>query len=309
MIGRYPDRGCGDLRRALAVRHGVTEAQVLVGNGSSELIWLAAVAYLAPGDQVLVLGPAFGEYERAARLTGAEPAACRATAGDGFQPPLARFEQYLREKTPRLAFLTNPNNPTGQMSPPDHLRLLATRHPQTLFVVDEAYADCRPSPDEWAATPAANVVRLRSMTKAHGLTGLRLGYALGAGEVIAVLRSVQPPWSVNAAAQAAGLAALRDAAEVSLSVAAWAAAAAELVSRVRAAGFAPVASVVPFFLLRVGDARGVRSRLLREGLLVRDCASFGLPEFVRISARRPEENARLVEALVRVGVEGGLCRD
>src|SRR5262249_44039780 len=148
----------------------------------------------------LVLGPAFGEYERAARLMGAETLTCRATPEDGFQPPLALFERHLDETTPRLAFLTNPNNPTGQSAPTERAFALAARPPRTVFIVGEAYADCVCPSDEELPDPPGNVVRLRSMTKAHGLAGLRLGYALGGREVIAALRAAQPPWSVNAAA-------------------------------------------------------------------------------------------------------------
>jgi histidinol-phosphate/aromatic aminotransferase/cobyric acid decarboxylase-like protein len=151
------------------------------------------------------------------------------------------------------------------------------------------------------------VLRLRSLTKAHGLAGLRLGYALGAPEVIAALRAVQPPWSVNALAQAAGLAALRDERHLRDSLTRLKEAKVALVEQLQAARFAPVPSAVPFFLIPVGDAALVRSVLLRRGILVRDCTSFGLPDYIRVSARRPEENARLVAALVEARAEVRSC--
>lgn len=305
VFDRYPDRACGDLRRGLARRHGVADDQVLVGNGSSELIWLAAIAYLTPGDRVLVLGPTFGEYERSAQLMGAEVITCRATVEAALRPPLDAFGVQLSECRPRLAFLANPNNPTGQMIPPGRACALATRHPHTLFLSDEAYADCAVEPTEPVGSLPANVLRLRSLTKAHGLAGLRLGYAVGHRDVVSALRTAQPPWSVNALAQAAGLAALQDEAHRSSTVASWARAAIELTNQLRAAGFAPVPADVPFFLLPVGDAVRVRAMLLRRGLLVRDCTSFGLPGHVRISARARADNARLVEALVAVRAEVG----
>jgi threonine-phosphate decarboxylase len=302
-LDRYPDRACGDLRRELARRHGVADDQVLVGNGSSELIWLAAIAYLAPGDRVLVLGPTFGEYEWSAQLMAAEVITCRATVEAAFRPPLDAFGDQLGECRPKLAFLANPNNPTGQIIPPERVRTLAARHPHTLFVSDEAYADCMVEPTEPIGDLPANVLRLRSLTKAHGLAGLRLGYAVGDRGVMTALRTAQPPWSVNALAQAAGLAALRDEVHRSGTVASWTRAAVELTDQLRAAGFAPVPADVPFFLLPVGDAARVRAMLLRQGLLVRDCTSFGLSEHVRISARTRADNARLVEALVAVRAE------
>lgn len=306
-LDRYPDRASGELRHELARRHGVADECVIVGNGSSELITLAAVAYLSPGEWVLILGPAFGEYDRAARSMGAEVVTCHAVATDGFRPPFDTFGSQLNERRPKVAFLTSPNNPTGQSVPPDRVFALAARHPQTLFVFDEAYADCLRAQPEPATARPPNVLRLRSLTKAHALAGLRLGYAIADREVVTALRAVQPAWSVNAPAQAAGLAAVRDE-DLPRRVARWADAAAELTEHLRAAGFAPVPSDVPFFLLPVGRADRVRSLLLRRGILVRDCSSFGLPEYARISARAPEDNARLVAALIDVRTEVDSCR-
>lgn len=306
---RYPDRTSGALRRELARRHNTAEENVIVGNGSSELLWLTAVAYLAPGDRVLVLGPAFGGYDRAARSAGAEVITCRATDTSNFRPPLEALEANLSELRPKLAFLTSPNNPTGQSVAPDRVFALAARHPHTLFVFDEAYADCLRAPPEPTTPRPPNVLRLRSLTKAHALAGLRLGYAVGDREVVAALRCVQPSWSVNALAQAAGLAAVRDPHYLQQTVGEWNEVAAELATRLHTVGFVTVPSDVPFFLLPVGRADRVRSLLLPRGILVRDCASFGLPEHIRISARTPEDNARLVEALVEVRAETRSCRD
>src|SRR5262249_10594268 len=161
------------------------------GNGSSELIWLAAVAYLAVGDGAEVLGPTFGEYHRAARGMGANVWTVRARAEDGFRPPLAAFFQEVDERRPRLAFLANPNNRTGQLIAAEQMFDVAAGHPWTLFVLDEAYADWEQS-TSFGFPP--NVMRLRSLTKAHSLAGLRLGYAVADEGVVAALRAVQPPW-------------------------------------------------------------------------------------------------------------------
>jgi histidinol-phosphate/aromatic aminotransferase/cobyric acid decarboxylase-like protein len=144
------------------------------------------------------------------------------------------------------------------------------------------------------------VLVLRSMTKDFALAGLRLGYAVGAEELIASLARVRPPWSVNALAQAAGVAALHDREHLARSLELLAAAKGELMAALTALGMRVLPSAAPFFLVRVGDGAAVRLALLRQGILVRDCASFGLPEFIRICPRRPEENARLVAALREV---------
>jgi histidinol-phosphate/aromatic aminotransferase/cobyric acid decarboxylase-like protein len=135
------------------------------------------------------------------------------------------------------------------------------------------------------------------MTKDYALAGLRLGYAVGHVLIIAALSRVRPAWNVNALAQAAGLAALGDEVHRQQSLQALAQAREELVTGLAKLGLPPLPSATHFFLVRVGDGAAFRQALLRQGILVRDCASFGLPAYVRIATRRPEENARLLEAI------------
>ena len=298
-LDRYPDRESLALRQALAAQLGVPVEQVLAGNGSSELIWLAALAFLQPGDDVLVLEPTYGEYARAAALAGARTHAVSASPGRWFEWPTDVVEAALDRLAPRLAFICRPNNPTGTVLPLAHLSAWADGHRETLFVVDEAYLDF--SGEKSALTLGAdNLLVLRSLTKAHALAGLRLGFAIGTRERIEALRRVRPPWSVNALAQAAGVAALADTGHLIGSLHALARAKRQLVEDLAVAGFAPLDSATSFFLLEVGDAAHVRDALLRRHLLVRDCTSFGLPTYVRISARQPEHNARLLAALHEV---------
>ena len=169
---------------------------------------------------------------------------------------------------------------------------------ETLFVLDEAYSDLLPEP-QWTRglLDAGNLIVLRSMTKAWGLAGLRVGCAL-AGEVLAgALRAAKPPWNVNACAQAAGEAALADLDHYHRTVEMLGNEKQRLMQAVRSLGFPIIPSMAAFFLVEVGDARLARQSLLKHGCLVRDCSSFGLPEYIRISPRRPEQNARLLDAL------------
>jgi histidinol-phosphate/aromatic aminotransferase/cobyric acid decarboxylase-like protein len=181
--------------------------------------------------------------------------------------------------------------------PAEAIAVWARRYARTLFVVDEAYLPFASSPGSVLAFAGENVLVLHSMTKDFGLAGLRLGYAISDERVIALLRRVQPPWSVNALAQAAGVAALGDSAHRHRSLERLAQAKQELAAGLARLGWPPVVSATHFFLVRVGDGGVVRQALLRRRVLVRDCASFGLPAHIRIATRRPEENERLLAAV------------
>lgn len=299
-LDRYPDREALALRAALAESLDVPARRIIAGNGASELIWLAALAFVRPGEAVLVVGPTYGEYARAARLMGGCVITWQARAEDDFAPDEGAIARELERLRPRVVFVCNPNNPTGAVLAPDALAILARRHPATLFVVDEAYQPLAPGLESALDSAAENVLVLRSMTKDFGLAGLRLGYAIGPEPLIEPLRRVQPPWSVNALAQAAGVAALRDTSHRERSLELLGRAKAALVAGLTRLGLPTVPSAVLFFLVRVGDGAAFRRALLVRGVLVRDCASFGLPAYVRIAARRPEENERLLAAIREV---------
>lgn len=298
-IDRYPDLHCRALREAIALALQVELAWVLPGNGSSELIWLTALAFLRTGDRALILGPTYSEYARAASLVGAHVVYRVAEEEDNFAISIDDVERDLSEIRPRVLFLCNPNNPSGRALPAQTIALWAGKHPDTLFAVDEAYRSFVPS---LASTIGRgdNILTLRSMTKDHGLAGLRLGYAIGSRAAIARLSAAQPPWSVNAMAQAAGVAALRERTHLASTMAQLRGAVESLRRDLVARGLDPLPSSTHFFLLRVGPATEVRATLLRRGILVRDCSSFGLPAHIRIAARCPEENLSLVDALVEV---------
>ncbi|MGE3809598.1 MAG: histidinol-phosphate transaminase, partial [Gemmataceae bacterium] len=296
-IDTYPDRDCRRLRAALAEHLCVVPTQVLVGNGSSELIALAALAYVRPGDRVLVLGPTYGEYARAARLMGGKVIACNASAGDDFKLGEGAVRQGLQETRPGLVFLCNPNNPTGTMLPVERIAGWAKQQPGCLFVVDEAYLSFAADAASACFLGRDNILVLRSLTKDHALAGVRVGYAVGAEAVIDVLARVRTPWSVSTAAEAAGLAAVRDRAHLESCLRQLAQAKNELVDGLVKLGLAVLPSATHYFLVEVGNATEFRARLLPHGMLVRDCTSFGLPGHVRISTRRPEENQRLLDVL------------
>ncbi len=296
-LDRYPDRACLALRAALTERNACPMAQVWVGNGTSELIWLLGLAYLRPGDSVVVVGPTYGEYAVAGKLMQARVETFAARQEDGFRPTVGALEPVLRDARPRLTFLCNPNNPTGVYLQRATVETLVAANPDGLLVLDEAYAAF--VADRWDATPlleTGRVAVLRSMTKDYALAGLRLGYLLACAGIVEAVRRVQPPWSVNAVAQAAGLAALRSGTYRQDTLAETRQAALELRQALLVLGLRVRPSDTHFSLVQVGDASRTRADLLRRGILVRDCTSFGLPAFVRVATRRPGENRRLIAA-------------
>lgn len=299
-ISRYPDRESLALRRALAARLGITPAQIVVGNGTAELLWLLAFAYIRPGDAALIAAPTFGEYARCVRLMGGHVEQVRAQAAGGFQVDESAFEEALHRIKPRMAFICNPNNPTGVITPPDVIGEWARQHSETLFVIDEAYIQFVPGLRSVVDLGAPNVLALRSMTKDYALAGLRLGYAAGPAALVEVLARARPPWNVNTVAQAAGRAALADEDHLQASVSKLQAAADALKADLCELGLSPVPSSTHYFILDVGDGADLRRRLLPHRVQVRDCASFGLPGYVRIAARRPDQNAKLIDALGKV---------
>lgn len=301
-IASYPDPDVLALRRALSALLQRPLSQIIVGNGSAELLWLIALAFVRPHDRVLVLGPTFGEYARAAALMGAEVRTWRARPEQDFALHPAEIARLLARIAPRLLFLCHPNNPTGTPFPLPVLKTWTAAHPGTLFVVDEAYLSFTTGADSALSLQAPNLLVIRSLTKDQALAGLRLGYAFGAGSIITALRQVQPPWSVNTLAQVAGVAALRDSNHLRQSLAALTQAKQDFVRALQAMGWQPVPSSTHFFLLPVSNATEFRAALFPRGLIVRDCSSFGLPRHVRIATRRPEENAILLDALAEQSI-------
>ena len=307
-LSAYPDRDCLALREALAERLGVGLDHLLIGNGSTELIHLLAQARLREGSTGLIFAPTFGEYEAAARLAGAEVGRITARESDGFCWPLDSAAQEIRSTRPDLVVLCNPNNPTGRYLAREQVEQLQSAvGSEGLLALDDAYVPF--AEESWDSTrllnsdnadKAGNVVLLRSMTKDHALAGARLGYMVAQPELVEDMRRLQPAWSVNAVALAAGLAALEDEAHIESARAIVQTAKAYLYEQFGYMGLEFTRSAANFLIVKVGDARGVRAELLRRGLAVRDCASFGLPQHIRVAVRRQTECEQLVGALREV---------
>lgn len=327
-VSRYPDNRATELREAVAsylvASHLVEGRQgepgglpppglhasfgpdwIAVGNGSVELMWLLAYAYLEPGDRTLVVGPTFGEYARACLIAGARVEELRASEDAGFRWVAADIARAITRVRPKLAFLCNPNNPTGALLPAGGIQQLLAACDETLLVVDEAYLPFCDAPVElMPLISSGRLLLLRSMTKDYGLAGLRLGYAVAPPEVVEDLNRVRPPWSVSAAAQAAGLAALSDGSHLEAARRTVTESRAYLVRALSDLGLRVVPPTANFLLVKVGNGAVFRSALLVRGVCVRDCASFDLPEYVRIGVRTMADCRRLVEAVGEVVARG-----
>ena len=311
----YPDPHCLALTEAIATHHageGVTDGNVIVGNGSTEIIHLLTRAWIgsppegcAPG--ALLLTPTYGEYDGAVRISGGAVTTLTATrCSEGFAWDTSAVTAAIAAERPALAFVCNPNNPTGVLMGREQLAYIADAVASAggLLVVDEAYinlSERRADADviELAARHGS-VVALRSMTKDYALTALRLGYAVASEGVINRLAALQPDWSVNGLAQAAGLVAIADTGYLEQARQAVAASRDCVVERLSALGIRCYPAEANFVLAQVGDAASLRDRLARRGLFVRDCASFGLPDCIRIGLRPVADCIRLTDAIADI---------
>jgi len=297
-IDIYPDSSASELRHRLADRMGVSPGNILAGSGSTELIRLAALAYLGQDDAALIIEPTFGEYEVACRIMGANVIRLRLAEDSGFTLDLDRAINLLKQHSPQVVFLCNPNNPTGNYMGREEFGDLLAAAADSLVILDEAYVAFVDARWSWRdMIEDSNLLVLRSMTKDYALAGLRLGYAIAREEIIDTLRRICPPWNVNSIAQQAGIVALQQDEFLERSRTKMATAKRYLVAELTRLGFHCVPSDANFFLVEVGDASAFRRRLLEKGIQVRDCASFGLPRHIRIAPRGLKACRRLMTAI------------
>ncbi len=295
----YPDPTAGRLIARLASVHNVGPEYLLVGNGSAELIFLIARALLGPGKVTVVVGPAFGEYAYASTLAGAAVVTYTAPEATGFVPELPELTDLVGRTRPAMVWVANPANPTGIYLPAAPFGAILAACDGVL-VIDEAFRSFVEGPwpsEQLLAT--GRVLLLRSLTKDFGLAGLRLGYLLGPPELVDRVRAYQPPWSVNALAQAAGEFILTRTPDfMAVCRRRLGRRRRELQHALQGLGLWVSDSAANFLLVKTGAGAACAQFLLeRHRLLVRDCTSFGLPDHVRVAIRRRPENRRLVAGL------------
>jgi histidinol-phosphate aminotransferase len=302
LIEHYPDSEASELRQALAIKLNTSPSNIIVGSGSTELIRLVSAAYFEPDDLVLIPQPTYGEYEIASRLANAKIIKRPVLKEPDFRLNVSEIAKLLRKHQPKAVFICNPNNPTGQYISREEVIYIMSNAQDSLIVLDEAYIAF--TENVWESIDLidhGNLIVLRSMTKDYALAGLRLGYAIAAEPIIAILKRVSPPWNVNAVAQKAGIIALNAGKYLEECTNKTREAKSFLMKELECLGLLPLPSQTNFFLVRAGNAAAFRQTLLKEGILVRDCTSFGLPQYIRLAPLALPECRKLIKAIKDIG--------
>ena len=297
-VNLYPDGDASALKHRLSETLNLAPANILLGNGSNELIEFVAHALLNPGDNIVVSQYCFAIYPLVAQLFGAEVITVPAS---NYGSDTAAMIEAVTPATKAL-FIANPNNPTGTLVDAQAIEELINRIPQRiLIVIDEAYIEYLDQPQNHLPkirdhkTP--NLLLMRTFSKIHGLAGLRLGYGLGTETLIRALEKIRQPFNVNALAQAAALASLNDLAHVEKSRRHNRKERKKFEEFCRAQRLPYIPSFANFVLLRVGDGQKTYQTLLKKGVITRPMNTYGLPEWLRISIGTSAENQKCKEAL------------
>jgi len=300
-VSRYPDGNGFELRMALEKMYGVAAERIVLGNGSNDVLEMAAHAFLAPGASAIYSQHAFAVYPLATQATGAT--GIEVPARD-FGHDLDAMARAVRGDT-RVVFVANPNNPTGTWLAPDALHSFLRRLPaDVLLVLDEAYYEyldpgLRGDSLKWLEQ-FPNLVISRTFSKAYGLAGLRVGFAFAHPQVADLMNRVRQPFNVSSIAQAAAVAALADQDFVQQSRALNGQGMQALTTGFRRLGLSWIPSYANFISFKVPTAAEVFQRLLRQGVIVRPIAGYGLPDYLRVTIGTAAENARFHAALEAV---------
>jgi histidinol-phosphate aminotransferase len=297
-LSRYPDGNGFALKAALVARYRVAADQIVLGNGSNDILELVTQAFLRPGDQTVYSRHSFAVY----------PLATQARGATGIEVPAKDYGHDLPAmraaitRTTRIVFVANPNNPTGTwVAPPAVEAFIASVPTDVVVVLDEAYNEyldtAQNAPSAAWVGHYPNLVVSRTFSKAYGLAALRVGYGIMDPKIADLLNRVRQPFNVNGLAQAAAVAALADTAYVEESRRLNHDGMRALEEGFTALGLAWLPSHANFLLVKVGDAGRIYSRLLQLGVIVRPVANYGLPEWLRVTIGLPAENHRFLAAL------------
>ena len=293
----YPDGASFSLRSRLAAEYGVSPEQTAVGNGSSELIELLGHAFLKPGTAVVAAEYAFAMYSIVAKLFGAEYISVP-NKGD-WTHDLQAMLQAITPET-RLVFITNPTNPVGTMVGQAEVDAFMAAVPEHVTVVfDEAYMEFAAEPVDTMryVREGRNVAVLRTFSKAYGLAGVRVGYAITSEEIAGLINKARSPFNVNLVAQVGALAALDDQEHLQRSVEMVNAGRALYYAAFDAMGLEYVPCHTNFILVKVGDGAKVYADALARGVIMRPMGGYGLPEYIRITIGSEAENQTCISVL------------
>ena len=300
-LTHYPDPEAFELKQALAKVNDMPPECLAIGNGSVELIWACVRAFVGNSDRVLIITPTFGEYQGALGLLGIQATEYQLDISNP-NISIQEIANKIKQIKPKLTFICNPNNPTGHVYTHEQIQQIAASCEAIdgLLVLDEAYRAFA-GQGQFSSNPFQGTIVLRSMTKDFAIPGLRLGYALADKKYIEAISAQCPPWSVSVMAQKAGEFLLENISQTERSIAETLELAKQFKQQLSDSGFTPMPSSTHYFLLKVGNATAFRRQLLDSHILVRDCSSFGLPGYIRVSTRKAEQNEKLIKALISTG--------
>lgn len=300
-IARYPDGNSFALRDAVSKKFNVAPAQIVFGNGSNDILELAARAFLTDACETIYSQHAFAVYPLVTQATGAKGVVVPAKE---FGHDLPGMLGAITSKT-RIIFVANPNNPTGTLIPKDELLAFLKQVPKhVLVVLDEAYDEYLSAANKSEAIDwlgqFENLIISRTFSKAYGLAGLRVGFGLMHADVADILNRVRQPFNVNSIAQAAAIASLADDDFVARSYAANQAGMAQLTQGFDRLGLSYIRSYANFVSFKVANAATVNQKLLQNGVIVRPIANYEMPDYLRVSVGLFSENARFLEVLEKI---------
>ncbi|MGH7825883.1 MAG: histidinol-phosphate transaminase [Candidatus Binatia bacterium] len=294
----YPDGDCFYLKHGLAKKLAVDPEQLIFGNGSNEIIELAARTFLRAGDEAIMARQAFVVYKLIVQAFGG---VAKELPLQNFTHDLESIARAVSSRT-RIVFLANPNNPTGTIYRRDDWERFLEQVPaNVLIIADEAYFEyvgASDYPDSLQYRERGpTLLTLRTFSKLYGLAGLRIGYGIGSKEIVSLMQRVRQPFNVNAPAQWGALAALDDREHVQRSLAVNREGMAYLTQELARLGLEYVPSHANFILIRVGNGEAVFKQLLGQGIIVRPMAVYDFPEYVRVTVGTAEENSKFIEGL------------
>jgi len=295
-LSRYPDQF--ELAQAISERHGIGMDRITLGNGSNDLLDLAARVFLAPGRSSVFSQHAFAVYPLATMSAGGE---CIQVPARDFGHDLAAMQAAIRPDT-RIVWIANPNNPTGTFLPYAQIRAFMQRLPEHVVVVlDEAYNEYLPPALRedtltWLAE-FQNLIITRTFSKVYGMAGLRVGYALASAEIVDLMNRVRQPFNVNNLALAAAIGALDDHVFLAESFQLNRRGIEQIVAGLKRLGLEHIPAHGNFVTFKVGDAPGVNQRLLKQGVIVRPLANYAMPQHLRVTIGLETENTLFLQAL------------
>ncbi len=300
-IALYPDGNGFELKDALVKRYGVEHNNLVLGNGSNDLLELAARAFLTQGDKAVYAAHAFAVY----------PLATQAVGATGISVPAINYGHDLKamakaavDNKAKLIFVANPNNPTGTYLSAEELLSFLKSLPQNILVIlDEAYNEYLPPEKRYDSVSwlkqFPNLIISRTFSKAYGLAGLRVGYAMAHEQITDMMNRVRQPFNVNSIAQAAAVAALHDTDFVQKTYELNQRGMQQIIDGLTKLGLSYIPSFGNFISFRIGNATAMYRRLLELGVIVRPVANYDMADYLRVSIGLESENDKFLSALAK----------